>query len=97
MSGEKRHRLVHRRYRTGLALQKECECHAGAGRQTLRLGIGLRTERPGGDNHPRCVMSGGGLERLAVAPRDRRASRVDEVGESVRQTELGGPDTALRR
>ena len=59
--------------------------------------VGLRAQRPGGDNHPRGQACGRRLKRLTVATRDRPTGRVDEVGKCVRQTELSRPDAALRR
>ena len=63
----------------------------------LRLFVGLGAQNPGGDGGPGRVQIALGLEPLSVDLRDLGTLGVDEVGERVGETELTGPDRALRR
>jgi hypothetical protein len=67
------------------------------GGQPARLLVRLGADRPHADGQVGRRAAAGIHELTAVARRDLRAGGVDEVGEGVRQPELGRPDAALRR
>ena len=71
--------------------------HPRAGGQALRLLVGVGADGPHADGQRGAPGAPGLDEVRAVALRDLRAGRVDEVREGVGQAELGGPDAALRR
>ena len=95
--GEERERLLDRRHRDQPAPPQHRDRHARARREPLRPP--RRCRRRSTETATATYGARGRRrdEALAVAARDLGPAGVDEVGERVRQTELGRPDRALRR
>src|SRR4051794_5655285 len=93
--GQEPLRLVDRRHPDELSPAQQREGHPRARREPLGLLLRVRRDRPCRDRELRRVDAVRRLEARPVQLRVRRAPRVDEVGERVRQPLLRSPDRAL--